>query len=76
MYTAYYIKMIYVVISYQSVLTFWDWFKHIVSSQVPMEQVYHDIAAAMEQHNAIIATTTDPDKRKMFIDEVQKVWSY
>lgn len=47
--------------------------KQYNDSQVPMEQVYHDIAAAMEQHNAIIATTTDPDKRKMFIDEVQKV---
>ncbi|XP_066957620.1 cysteine--tRNA ligase, cytoplasmic [Macrobrachium rosenbergii] len=38
-----------------------------------MEQLYEDVAAAMEHHNAVIATTTDPDKRKMLMDEVLKV---
>ncbi|XP_042216553.1 cysteine--tRNA ligase, cytoplasmic-like [Homarus americanus] len=47
--------------------------KQYRESQVPRDQVYDDIAAAMEHHNAIIATTTDPDKCKMLIDEVQKV---
>lgn len=38
-----------------------------------MEQLYEDVAAAMEHHNTVIATATDPDKRKMLMDEVLKV---
>lgn len=47
--------------------------KQYRESQGTKEQVYDDIAAAMAYHNTIIVTTTDPDKRKMLIDEVQKV---
>ncbi|KAK7082265.1 hypothetical protein SK128_026045, partial [Halocaridina rubra] len=38
-----------------------------------MDQLYEDLASAMEHHNTIIATTTDSDKRKMHMDEVLKV---
>ena len=37
------------------------------------DQVYEDLARALEQHTQAIAVTTDPDKRKMMLAEVEKV---
>lgn len=42
-------------------------------SQMPWDQVYEDLAEALEHHNQAMATTTDPDKRKMMVTEVEKV---
>ncbi|CAL4165604.1 unnamed protein product, partial [Meganyctiphanes norvegica] len=37
------------------------------------DQIYEDIAAAMAEHNSRIANTTDQDKKKMMVDEIEKV---
>lgn len=37
------------------------------------DQIYEDIAAAMAEHNTKITETTDPDKKKMLVDEIEKV---
>lgn len=37
------------------------------------DQIYEDIAAAMAEHNAKITNTTDPDKKKMLVEEIEKV---
>lgn len=37
------------------------------------DQIYEDIAAAMAEHNIKITDTTDPDKKKMLVDEIEKV---
>ncbi|KAK3873188.1 hypothetical protein Pcinc_021787 [Petrolisthes cinctipes] len=47
--------------------------KQYQQSNLEWERRYGDISAAMEYHSAIIATTTDEDKRKMLLEEVQKV---
>lgn len=43
------------------------------NSQLPWDQVYEDLAKALEHHNQAMAATTDPDKRKMMVTEVAKV---
>lgn len=45
----------------------------ILRSQVTKDKLVEDIFSAMEHHNSIIAATTDPDKLKMLVEEVQKV---
>lgn len=40
---------------------------------MPWDQVYEDLAKALEQHTQTMAGTTDPDKRKMMVTEVEKV---
>lgn len=49
-------------------LLFW-----ILRSQVSKDKLVEDIFSAMEHHNSIIAATTDQDKLKMLVEEVQKV---
>ena len=45
-------------------------------SQKQWDQVYEDLTQALEHHTQAIAATTDPDKRKMMLAEVEKVCSY
>lgn len=47
--------------------------KKYKESQVTKDKLVEDIFSAMEHHNSIIAATTDPDKLKMLVEEVQKV---
>ncbi|XP_063878581.1 LOW QUALITY PROTEIN: cysteine--tRNA ligase, cytoplasmic-like [Scylla paramamosain] len=42
-------------------------------SQMQWDQVYEDLTRALEHHTQAIAATTDPDKRKMMLAEVEKV---